>query len=67
MSYFHVSGLAEDETAPQAALHPGGGPAFSSSCPGRCGDPDSYCQALLLICHSGSYLVRTYMRLLAGI
>lgn len=68
MNSVHLSGLAEDETAPQATLHPGGAPAFSSSCPGRSGDPYSYCEALLLICHSGSYVfVRTHMRLVAGI
>lgn len=49
-----VSGAVKDETAPQATLHPWGGPTFSSSCPGRPWDPDSYRQALLLICHTGS-------------
>lgn len=49
-----VLGFAEDKAAPQATLHPGGGPAFSSSGPGRSGDPDPYCEAFLSIRHSGS-------------
>lgn len=68
MNSVPVSGFAEDEASPQATLHPRGGPAFSSSCPGRSGDPDSYCEALILVCHSGSYIfVRTRMRLTAAI
>lgn len=54
MNSVRVSGFAEDKTAPQATLHPRGGPTFSSSRPRCSGDPDSYCKAFLLIRHSGS-------------
>lgn len=48
-----VSGSVEDETAPQAALHPRGVPTFSPSRPGRPADLDPHREALFLICHPG--------------
>lgn len=56
MNSLCVSGFAEDKTAPQATLHPRGGPAFSPSRPGHSGDPDSYCEAFFLIRYSGSLI-----------